>query len=71
LKVKTVEIKGLSDQKDIQAVTDALYDVWGVNLVDMDIQAGQVRVSYDELAGSEIDIEQAVIDQGYEIGRGD
>jgi len=66
MKIATVHIKGMQGEQDAKAVKDALTDVWGVVQADVDARNGTACVRFDEEAASEIDIVQAVIDQGYE-----
>jgi copper chaperone CopZ len=71
LKVKTISIHGMNDAEDVKMVKDALYDVWGVTQVEVSLEKESARLTYDEHAASEIDIEQAVIDQGFNKHRRD
>ncbi|HZG85354.1 heavy-metal-associated domain-containing protein [Paenibacillus sp.] len=66
MKIATVYVKGIQGDQDAKAVKDALTDVWGVVQVDVDPRNGTACVRFDEEAASEIDIVQAVVDQGYE-----
>ena len=67
---KSVSILGMNEEKDVKLVEGALYDVWGVVQVDVSLSRSNARVSYDEAAASEIDIEQAIIDQGFQVKGG-
>jgi len=70
MKEKTVSILGMDEEKDAKLVEEALYDVWGVTMVDVSLQQAKANVLYDEAAASEIDIEQAIVDQGFQVNKG-
>ncbi|WP_139492442.1 heavy-metal-associated domain-containing protein [Brevibacillus dissolubilis] len=67
MKVTTLSVKGINESNDIKLVEKALYDVWGIQQVEISLGTGQVRLTYDEKAASEIDFEQAIVDQGFAV----
>lgn len=71
MKIKKMTVKGMNEQQDVRNIKEALYDVWGVTQVEVSLNGAEVRLTYDENAASEVDIERAVIDQGFDIGKGD
>lgn len=70
MKEKSVSILGMNEEKHVKLVEEALYDVWGVTMVDVSLQQSEANVLYDEAAASELDIEQAIVDQGFQVNRG-
>ncbi len=68
MKTIKIAIRGMQDLNDEEAVKEALYDVWGVNQVEVSWSESKARLRYDESAASEVDFEQAIIDQGFEVG---
>lgn len=70
MKEKVISIRGINEEKDVKLVEEALYDVWGVTQVDVSFRQSKANVVYDEAAASEIDIEQAIVDQGFQVERG-
>jgi copper chaperone len=71
MKTITISIQGMQEPNDMQLVKEALYDVWGVDQVEISFQRAEARLSYDEKAASDIDFEQAIVDQGFQVGEGE
>lgn len=69
MKEKTLSILGMNEQKDVKLVEEALYDVWGVTQVEVSLPQSRANVVYDEAAASEMDIEQAIVDQGFQVNK--
>ncbi|RKD25072.1 hypothetical protein BEP19_04420 [Ammoniphilus oxalaticus] len=69
MKIKKLSIQGMHEQKDVELIKGALLDVWGVRQVEINLPQAEAKVSYNDAAASAIDIEQAVIDQGYALDR--
>jgi|GEM_PF-3583588 len=67
METKTIQIKGIKDQKDAQQVVSGVKDVWGVREAEIDVATGEATVSYDDQAASLQDIEQAILDYGLEL----
>ncbi|GAA0326065.1 hypothetical protein GCM10008967_15800 [Bacillus carboniphilus] len=53
-------------KEDEGKISEALHDVWGVRNVKINVQTGEVMISYDENAGSLEDFQQAIVDVGYD-----
>ncbi|WP_433958397.1 heavy-metal-associated domain-containing protein [Cytobacillus horneckiae] len=67
MRKENIIVQGIENQNDMDKMAKALYDVWGVQKVDVNLTNGEAVVSYDENAGSLIDVKQAILDSGYKI----
>lgn len=60
-------VRGVSSEDDVQTITDELQELEGVQMVEVDVESGHAEVRYGESLLSEVDIESAVRDAGYEV----
>ncbi|WP_461611890.1 heavy-metal-associated domain-containing protein [Cytobacillus kochii] len=67
MRKENIIVHGIDNQDDKDKVSKALYGVWGVQKVEVNLTNGEAVVSYDENAGSLIDVKQAIIDCGYKV----
>lgn len=67
MKLKKLSIQGMGQEKDAERVKEALLDVWGVRHVEISLPRAEATVSYHSESASEVDLERAIIDQGYDI----
>lgn len=71
MKTMTISIKGMQNSEDLKLAKEALNNVWGVDQVEVSLERSEARLTYDEAAASDIDFEQALVDEGFHIGGGD
>ncbi|PLR95212.1 heavy-metal-associated domain-containing protein [Bacillus sp. T33-2] len=62
-----VNVKDMANQHDADKVLHALLDVWGVLRAEINLSKGEALFTYDKRMASIVDIEQAIIDTGYDI----
>lgn len=55
----------ISSPQDADKVKNALEDVWGVRVVEVNENTGNAKISFDEYAASIHDFEQAITEAGY------
>jgi copper chaperone len=67
VETRRIDVQGMVGEEDARRVRDALKDVWGIQKVEVVLERGEAIFSYDEKAGSFVDCQQAIIDQGFEI----
>lgn len=64
----TWKLEGVKTQLDVDKVLQALNSVWGVRKAEVNLNSGEMVVSFDEKAATHDDFAQAVIDSGYNLG---
>jgi copper chaperone CopZ len=57
----------MSDQKDVEKVSQALLKVWGVRQVEVNLDQEEAIFVYDESAASLADFQQAIVDSGFTV----
>ncbi len=67
LKTLTLIVKGMSCGHCKMAVEKAVRGVNGVKDVEVDLEKGLLKVTYDPERASLTDIQNAVVDAGYEV----
>ncbi|WP_249871664.1 copper chaperone CopZ [Oceanobacillus saliphilus] len=67
MKTETLDVKGMTCGHCKMSVEGALNGLEGVTAVEVDLNSGQVEVSYDEAKVSLENMKEAVEDQGYDI----
>lgn len=65
-----VVVKNMQSQDDANKVLNTLQDVWGIGRAETDLQHNQAIFTYDKRMASLEDFERALLDAGYEVGRG-
>lgn len=63
----TLQVKGMSCNHCVNAVTNALKELSGVNTVSVDLAAGRVTISYDETAVGLDKMKEAIEEAGYDV----
>jgi copper chaperone len=63
----TLQVKGMSCNHCVNAVTSALKELGGVNTVSVDLAAGRVTISYDETAVDLEKMKEAIAEAGYDV----
>lgn len=66
MKDVTVEVKGMSCHHCKNAVESEIKSLKGVNSAEVDLDAGNVKVTFDESGVSLDDIYEAIDEAGYE-----
>jgi copper chaperone CopZ len=62
-----MKVVGMSCDSCARSVTRALEAVPGVQLADVRLSAGEAAVTYDAAQASLADLQQAVLDAGFEL----
>jgi copper chaperone len=63
----TLSVKGMSCGHCVKAVEGSIGELTGVELVKVNLEAGQVDVSFDNEKVSLAQIKEAIDDQGYDV----
>lgn len=64
---ETVHVEGMTCQHCKAAVEGALRPLSGVNHVEVDLDKGHVHVTYEQKEVTRSEIDEAIIDQGYDV----
>jgi len=64
---KALKVEGMTCQHCEKSVHDALANLDGVNTVEIDLDSGQVDVTFDEAAVSVEALKEAIDNQGYDV----
>ena len=64
---KTLDVQGMSCEHCRMAVTRAVSALAGVDSVEVNLQEGTVKVSYDETKVPMESLRQAIEGEGYEV----
>jgi len=67
LKTLTLIVKGMSCRHCKMAVERSVRGVNGVKDVEVDLEKGLLKVTFDPEKASLVDIQNAVVDAGYEV----
>ncbi len=68
-KTATISIEGMSCEHCVKAVKDALSSQNGVKSVEVSLEKKNARVVYDDEQAGLSDLESAIVEEGYEIGK--
>lgn len=63
----TIDVKGMTCGHCEKAVKDALESLAGVSAVTVDLDAGNVDVTFEEAKTNVATLKEAIEDQGYEV----
>lgn len=64
---KTINVQGMTCGHCKKSVEGALNELDGVSGAEVNLEAGNVKVNYDEAKVSLEDMQEAIEDQGYDI----
>ncbi|WP_411842714.1 copper chaperone CopZ [Salinicoccus sp. HZC-1] len=64
---KTIEVQGMTCGHCKSSVEGALSELDGVNSADVNLEANNVAVEYDESKVNESSMTEAIEDQGYDV----
>lgn len=64
---KTIEVEGMTCGHCKSAVEGALSELEGVKSADVNLDANNVNVEYDEAKVTEASMAEAIEDQGYDV----
>jgi copper chaperone CopZ len=62
-----IKIKDSLSLSDADKILQALHGVWGVQRAEVNLENGEARFSFDDLAASYHDFQSALVDSGYQI----
>lgn len=69
MKERTLQISNLNSQEDVEKITQAVQDVWGITDAKASPVQKTVSFTFDERMASEQDFEQAIMESGFYIVR--
>lgn len=67
METKVLQVRGMSCDHCVHAVRSALQSLAGVQDVQVDLQKGEVTVTFDRAKVGESDFRRAIDDAGYEL----
>lgn len=67
MKEVTLQVRGMSCGHCVNSVKGSVGELNGVQQVNVDLQGGQVMVTYDEASVSLEQIKETIEEQGYEV----
>jgi copper chaperone len=65
----TIKLEGIRSQQDADKILQAINKVWGVRKAEVNVNSREAVISYDEMAASFQDFEQAIVDMGFDVER--